>query len=154
DDLHRFETGQIVAAHTYSTAQLLRRFWRRHRSALSIAALAVVLIAIVVVSAFVRTNEQRMLAEARGEEARVAEEAAKKAMAAAEEAGEQARSRADELTLLQAESDVDRDPNEALAWLLTLSPSFADIGRMRTIAADAYAHGLSRALHGHTASTN
>src|SRR5262249_3999290 len=35
DDLTRFQTGQIVGAHRYSTAQLVRRFWRRHRAALS-----------------------------------------------------------------------------------------------------------------------
>src|SRR5262249_3781967 len=43
EDLHRFHTGQIVAAHTYSASQLLRRFWRRNRTVLSIAAAAVAL---------------------------------------------------------------------------------------------------------------
>jgi serine/threonine protein kinase len=40
DDLERFQAGQFVAAHTYSARQLLRRYWRRHRAALSIAAAA------------------------------------------------------------------------------------------------------------------
>ena len=44
-----------------------------------------------------------------------------------------------------------RDPNEAVAWLKTLSPSFADAGELRRLASDAHARGLSRSFRGHTA---
>ncbi|MBL0215762.1 MAG: protein kinase [Myxococcales bacterium] len=45
DDLRRFQTGQLVGAHRYSLRQLLRRWARRHRTALvaSVTAAAVVL---------------------------------------------------------------------------------------------------------------
>jgi Protein kinase domain len=37
-DLRRFQTGQLVAAHAYSRRDLVRRFARRHRAALTLAA--------------------------------------------------------------------------------------------------------------------
>ncbi len=143
DDLERFQAGQIVAAHTYSARQLLRRYWRRNRSALSVAAAAIGLVALVVLAAFVRTDRERRFAQDQ-------ERAAVEARHAAEEAGMQAMARADGMTLLQAQDALRRDPNQALAWLKTLSPGFADATRVRRIAADAQARGISRAFHGHT----
>jgi tetratricopeptide (TPR) repeat protein len=47
DDLRRFQTGQLVGAHRYSLRQLLRRWMRRHRTAIvATAAAAVAAIAI------------------------------------------------------------------------------------------------------------
>jgi predicted negative regulator of RcsB-dependent stress response len=40
-DLRRFQSGQLVAAHRYSTGQLVRRWLRKHRTAVGVAALAV-----------------------------------------------------------------------------------------------------------------
>ncbi|MFZ6178792.1 WD40 repeat domain-containing serine/threonine protein kinase [Nannocystis pusilla] len=149
-DLERFQTGRIVAAHTYSARQLLRRYWQRHRPALSIAAAALVLVAAVVFAAFVKTDRARQFAEAKEREAVDASRAAEAARHAAEDARAQATARADGITLLQAQDALRRDPNQALAWLRTLSPDFADAARVRRIAADAAARGLSRAFHGHT----
>lgn len=161
DDLHRFQTGQIVAAHTYSTARLLRRFWQRNRTALSITASALALVTMVVIGAFVRTEAERRTALAREVEAeaarRVAEEArraADEARAAAEAAAREATARADGMTLFQAQDALARDPNETLAWLKTLSPSFSDAGEVRRLAADARARGISRAFRGHTGHIN
>jgi tetratricopeptide (TPR) repeat protein len=42
DDLRRFQTGQLVGAHRYSLRQLLRRWIRRHRTALVATAAATV----------------------------------------------------------------------------------------------------------------
>ncbi|HEY5926316.1 MAG TPA: protein kinase [Kofleriaceae bacterium] len=50
-DLKRFETGQLVGAHRYTAGELVRRWIRRHRLAMSIAAAALVaLIVLGVVS--------------------------------------------------------------------------------------------------------
>jgi tetratricopeptide (TPR) repeat protein len=46
DDLRRFQTGQLVAAYSYSRTDLVRRFARRHRRALLFAALCALVIAI------------------------------------------------------------------------------------------------------------
>jgi WD40 repeat protein/tRNA A-37 threonylcarbamoyl transferase component Bud32 len=46
-DLKRFQTGQLVAAHTYSRGQLLWRFLRRHRVAVAVVTLAAVVLVIV-----------------------------------------------------------------------------------------------------------
>lgn len=154
DDLQRFTSGQIVAAHTYSATQLLRRFWRRNRSILSIAASAVVLVTLVVIGAFVKTDHERRIALEKKQEAEEARQAADTARGEAEGAGRQATARADEMTLLQAQGALQRDPNEAVAWLKTLSPSFAEPGEVRRIASDARARGLSRAFRGHTAHVN
>jgi WD40 repeat protein len=143
DDLVRLQAGQIVAAHNYSARHLLRRFWRRHRAALSIAAAAVVVVVAVAAAAFVETDRARLFAQRKQREA-------VEARYAAEAASAEATARADELTLLQAQDALGRDPNRALAWLTTLSPGFADPARVRRIAADAAARGLSRAFVGHT----
>jgi tetratricopeptide (TPR) repeat protein len=45
-DLRRFQSGQLVGAHRYSSAQLVRRWLRKHRTAVSVAALAVVALAV------------------------------------------------------------------------------------------------------------
>jgi len=45
-DLRRFQTGQLVAAHRYSRRDLVRRFARRHRTALVVAALLVGLLVV------------------------------------------------------------------------------------------------------------
>ncbi len=154
EDLERFQTGQIVAAHTYSAGQILRRYWRRNRSALSVAAAAIGLVTLVVIVAFVKTDRERRFAQVKEREAVEASRAAETARSSAEEAGRQATARADEMTLLHAQTALGRDPNQALAWLKTLSPAFADATRVRRIAADAHARGISRAFHGHTAHIN
>ena len=43
-DLKRFQTGQLVGAHRYSPWQLVRRWVRRHRVAVTVAAIAAVLL--------------------------------------------------------------------------------------------------------------
>ena len=45
-DLRRFQTGQLVQAHHYSRGDLVRRFTRRHRAAVVVAALLVAVLAV------------------------------------------------------------------------------------------------------------
>ncbi len=50
EDLRRFQTGQLVGAHRYSTGQLVRRWLRRHRT--GVAALAAAVIVGIMVGIF------------------------------------------------------------------------------------------------------
>ncbi len=82
-DLRRFQTGQLVGAHRYSTTQLIRRWVRKHRTAVSVAALATLLLALVgalsirrivaeerqAEAARVRAEHNRALAERNSEDA-------------------------------------------------------------------------------------
>ena len=45
DDLRRFQTGQLVASHRYSAGELLARWLRRHRAAVGVAGVALVVLA-------------------------------------------------------------------------------------------------------------
>ncbi|WP_197041370.1 protein kinase domain-containing protein [Chondromyces apiculatus] len=142
EDLGRFHAGQLVGAHRYSRRELAVRFVRRHRGALSVA-LAALLVLVAggiygvlrVMAARDREAGERVLAE--------------RARAQAEEARQAAVARADQLVLVQARTALEKDPNEALGWLRSLSPSFEDWGTVRRIAADAEGRGLARALRGH-----
>jgi WD40 repeat protein/serine/threonine protein kinase len=154
EDLERFQTGHIVAAHTYSARQLLARFWRRNRTALSVAAGALSLVALVIAGAFARTESERRFALAKKQEAEEAPKAADALRAEAVATEHKSTARADELTMLQAHGALARDPNEAIAWLKTLSPSFTDAVEMRNLAADAHARGISRVFRGHAAHVN
>src|SRR5262249_32906717 len=44
EDLRRYQTGQLVGAHRYSLRQLLSRWLRRHRAAVSVAVVATVVL--------------------------------------------------------------------------------------------------------------
>jgi eukaryotic-like serine/threonine-protein kinase len=140
DDLRRFQTGQIVGAHKYSSIELFRRFTRRYRAALSVGIAALVLLAITGGVSIRKNFSQRYRAEA-GE-------------AAALRAERQAIAHADDLTLVQARAAAERDPNEALSWLKSLSPSFTGWPEARLIAADAQARGIATVLRGHMSTVN
>lgn len=76
EDLRRFQAGQLVGAHRYTTRQLLRRWMRRNRTILVTTSLALVVIGVIGVIAVVRlideraeANRQRDLAIAQHEKA-------------------------------------------------------------------------------------
>jgi WD40 repeat protein len=146
-DLRRFQTGQIVGAHTYSWAERARRIARRYRAALMVAVAAFVVLLSAAVAFVQRVREERDRAEQdrdRVELGRVEVESARR----------EAVERADQLTLLQARGARETDPTATLAWLKKLSPAFARWGAARTIAADAKARGVARVLRGHTGPLN
>ncbi|MBL0220106.1 MAG: serine/threonine protein kinase [Myxococcales bacterium] len=64
-DLKRFETGRLVAAHHYTWRQLLARWLRRHRWAVGIGAVAVVVLAIVATISVLNILDTRARADAR-----------------------------------------------------------------------------------------
>ncbi len=69
DDLRRFQTGQIVGAHVYSSSDLVRRFARRHRATLLVA-----LVALAVIAALGVVGLRRVFAEWRRAEIRTVSE--------------------------------------------------------------------------------
>ena len=140
EDLRRFQTGQIVGAHRYSRGELLRRFGRRYRAPLSVAAAA-----IVVLSVLGAASVRQIMAES---------SRAREKQAAAEESEHRAVERADELTLVQARAAVERDPNQAIGWLKSLSPSFQRWPVARLIAADARANGIATVVQGQAGAIN
>jgi WD40 repeat protein len=147
EDLRRFQTGQIVGAHVYSWAERLRRFIRRHRAA--VVASTVAMVAMITMGT---VGIERILIERDRAERKQVE--AEQARRESEDARRQALERADELTLLHARTAVDRDPNETVAWLRSLSPGFTRWSAVRTIAADARARGFATILQGHTQTIN
>ncbi len=143
EDLRRFQTGQIVRAHVYSRRERLRRFIRRHRGAVVATAVALLALLTLGTLSILRILVERDRAERKQAEAELARRDS-------EDARRQALERADELTLMHARTAVERDPNETIAWLRSLSPGFTRWSAVRTIAADARARGLATILQGHT----
>jgi tetratricopeptide (TPR) repeat protein len=62
-DLRRFETGQLVSAHHYSTGELLRRFLRQHRAEMAVTAVLSAVLIGSVVTGLVAVRRQARLAE-------------------------------------------------------------------------------------------
>jgi hypothetical protein len=123
-DLRRYQTGQLVGAHRYSPGQILRRWVRKHRAVVGVAAAAVVTLAVGGALAFRSVQAERDLARARN----------------------------DELVLAQARASLDSDPTAALAWLKHYSLQGPGWSAARMIAADARSRGVSRRiLAGHEA---
>ncbi|WP_170229541.1 WD40 repeat domain-containing serine/threonine-protein kinase [Polyangium fumosum] len=147
EDLRRFLAGQLVGVHSYTTREKIWRFARRHRAALSVAVAAFCVL--VTAGGLFVTGVLKERDRVTREHA-MAEEARKKAV----EAEQRAVAHADELTLVQARAAVLRDPNEALAWLKTLSPTFDQWSSARVVAADAWVHGPAQVLRDQKGAVN
>jgi WD40 repeat protein len=129
EDLRRYQTGQLVGAHRYSARQLVRRWVRRHRGAVAVAAAAVIALAVGGTLAIQRVRAERDRAEQERAEA---------------------LARNDDLVLAQARSALETDPTAALAWLKHYSPTGPQWGAARVIAADARSRWpAQRVLEGH-----
>jgi eukaryotic-like serine/threonine-protein kinase len=140
-DLRRFLTGQLVAAHRYSTRDRLRRFARRHRAALAVAGLAAVVLIITVTIGLTRIIAARERAEA----ARADAEAGWRS---AEQARERAAERADDLLLARAQALVGADPTAAAVLVGRLPLDSSQWARGRAILTAAARRGIPRSLPG------
>ena len=136
-DLVRFQAGQLVASHSYSRGQLLRRFLVKNRAPLAVAGVLGTLLCALGVISVLRIVDAN----------RVAERERAAAVAGAQASAERTR----DLLLLQARDALAHDPTMALGWLKQIHPlegPRADRGAL--IAAAALAHGAARrVLRGH-----
>ncbi len=69
DDLKRFQTGQLVASHRYSAAQLIARWLRRHRAAVAVGGVALVVLAVTSVAGIRRILDEKQRATEQQERA-------------------------------------------------------------------------------------
>ena len=121
DDLLRFQTGQLVGVHAYTTWALLTRWVRRHRAPLAVAAALVTALVITAVVSFARIVSER----------------------------NRARVRTAELTLAQARTALAVDPTATIAWLKEYPLDGADWRTARTLAVDATSRGVAEQVLAH-----
>lgn len=123
EELVRFQTGQLVAAHDYSALEMIRRFFLRHTAAISIALLAFCALVAGGAWSLRRIDQER-----------------RQAMESAEEA----LTRLDQFRLERARSLLERDPTAALAQLRNID----ELGRVSpgaaSVAAEAEDRGVAR----------
>jgi hypothetical protein len=139
EDVRRFTTGQVVAAHRYTRRERIARFAKRHRAPLSVAALATVAVAILAWVGVHRILVERDLANAALAEA----DAQRKA---AEASNRALLDRTDSLLVTKARALVDTNPTEALALLKELRPTSSRMGEARAIAQAAVTRGVAWGL--------
>jgi type II secretory pathway pseudopilin PulG len=137
EDLQRFLTGQLVAAHRYSRKERFWRFVNAHRMELGIAGVAVAVIAILSAGFIHRIIAERDRADDEAREARAAEQLAEEQKLAANE-------RADQLTLSAARAEIGTNPTAAIASLVPLADSPRWWPQVRAIAAAARAAGVAQ----------
>ena len=116
DDLRRFQTGQLVAAHEYTTLQLVRRWLRRHRTSVLISAAFTIALIVAGAVAMREVVRERDRADARG----------------------------NSLLLGQARSLLATDPTAAVAWLKLYPQNGRELDVARSIASDAANRGVAR----------
>ena len=140
EDVRRFLAGQLVAAHRYTPRQRIGRFAKRHRAALTIAAAAMVVLAVLAWISVGRVISER-------DEASSARQAAELDKRAAEAARDRLAERNDTLIVTQARAQVATNPTEALATLKQLAPSSPKIEEAKAVAQAAVMRGSWFAIH-------
>jgi hypothetical protein len=139
EDVRRFLTGQVVAAHEYTRRERIARFAKKHRAPLSVAALALVALAVLAWIGVHRIVVERDIAQNAFDEA---EAQRKQALAA----NAQLLERTDSLLVTKAGALVDSNPTEALALLKELRPTSAKLADARAIASAAVSRGAAWGL--------
>jgi WD40 repeat protein/predicted Ser/Thr protein kinase len=134
EDLRRFAAGKLVARHAYSTGALARRWLRRNRAPVAIAAIAM-LVLVVLSSVWVRgIASERDAAEHALEETRTTLD--------------KTSTSGDDLAIQQAERTLSADPSTAIAWLTRLSEKGLDRPRAKELADTAATRGVAFELAG------
>jgi len=134
EELHRYADGRLVRAYTYSPMELLQRFVRRYRAAVTVAAIGGILLFSLAAWSVRRIAQQRDQAQ----EARVAAEAAAEREA---EAHAEAERRLAEAILSGAEAALTQDPTLSVGLMKGLTEPLP--GAI-TVAADAVERGVAR----------
>jgi WD40 repeat protein len=136
EDLKRFQTGQLVSAHSYSRAALMRRWVRRYRLPVMVTAVFLLVLSIVGVASIRRIVRERNFA-------RESQKTAVQARVESEEARTLAERRRDEMILIQARTSLQRDPTMAIAWLKEYPEEATSSNIFQDIAVDAEARGIA-----------
>ncbi len=140
EDVRRFLGGQLVAAHRYTPRQKLGRFAKRHRAALTIAAAAMVVLAVLAWISVSRVISER-------DEASAARQAAELDKRAAEAARDRLAERNDTLIVTQARAQVETNPTQALATLKQLDPRSVKLDEAKAVGQAAVMRGAWTAIH-------
>ncbi len=129
EDLRRYSTGKLVAHHSYSTRDLIRRWLRKNKTSVAIAG-TIVLGLLILSTIWVRGIA--------AERDRAAEdlEAARTTLDKVETTG-------DDLAIAQAERVLAVDPTSSIAWLTRLSPKGLERPRARELADSAAGRGVA-----------
>ena len=135
EDVRRFLTGQVVAAHRYTRRQMLARFAKRHRAPLSVAALAMVVVALI---AWVGVH--RILVER--DSANSARADAESERSNVLRVNAQLVEHTDSLLITRARALVETNPTEALALLKELRPTSPRMPEAHAIAQAAVHRGV------------
>lgn len=139
-ELQRYATGQLVAAHHYSASQLLRRWARKHRTGLIVAAVATCALLAVGGFAVVRIIAAERVAQRERGTAVSESQRADAARLAAE-------AERNTLRVLQAEQALATDPTEALRWVDIEGPLSPELhARAVKVARQAVALGVSHTI--------
>ncbi len=146
EDVRRFNTGQLVAAHHYTSRQRLQRFARRNRAPLGVAALAMVAGAVLAWYGVHQIVTERDLATAAREDALNQKQAA-------ELVRDRLVERQDTLTITRAAASLDTNPTETIAVLKGLAPSSAKLGDAKGIARAAVLRGAASVMQTSTETT-
>jgi WD40 repeat protein len=142
EDLKRFATGQLVKAHRYSRATLIKRWLRRHRAPVAVAGLSLAILVGLGAAAVRRIIVERNRAEG----ALAAAERAEREAAAERD---RAVARTEQLLLDQAKAALERDPSLTLAWLKELDAGSARWPEARELAREAARRGVAHVLSAH-----
>jgi hypothetical protein len=139
EDVRRFLTGQLVAAHRYTRRQRVARFARRHRAPLSVAALATVAVAVLAWISVHRIVVAR-------DDADDARQLAETGQRDAEQARDRLARQYDALLIEKARDRVDKNPTEAIAVLKQLRAGSPKLDDARAIAKAAVMRGVAYAM--------
>ncbi|MGE0396646.1 MAG: protein kinase [Kofleriaceae bacterium] len=141
EDLRRFLDGRLVSAHDYTRRQRVSRFVRKHRTILSVIALALVAVAALAWFSVSRVIEERDAATTARKQAVVEKHAA-------EQARDRLAERNDDLVIMQARSLLDTNPTQAIALLAEIPPASRRIADARAVAQAAVVRGVWWGMQG------
>ncbi len=139
EDVRRFLDGRLVAAHDYTEWQRIVRFARRHRGMLSVIAIAAVAVAVMAWIGVHRIITERDAATVARKEA---DDGRKEALDARDRLVE----RNDALIVMQARTQLEANPTQALAILKQLQATSPRIAEGRAIATAAAIRGATYAM--------
>ncbi|HEY3804136.1 MAG TPA: serine/threonine-protein kinase [Kofleriaceae bacterium] len=140
EDLRRFSTGQLVAAHRYTSRERIVRFARKNRAPLSVAALALAAVAVLAWIGVHRILVERDLAQQASLEAEAKNHEV-------EQLNRKLEDQIDAVLITRARAQLETNPTEALAMLKDLRTDSPRLAEARGLAAAAAARGVAWAFH-------